>query len=30
MESLRTPEDRFVGLNDFPHQARYCEVDDQD
>ena len=29
MESLRTPDDRFAGLPDFPYSPRYCEVDDQ-
>jgi haloalkane dehalogenase len=28
MESLRTPEDRFAGLSEFPYQPHYCDVDD--
>lgn len=30
MESLRTPDDRFAALADFPYPPRYCEVDDQE
>jgi len=30
MESLRTPDDRFVALADFPYSPRYCDVDDQE
>ena len=28
MESLRTPEDRFAALPDFPYSPKYCEVAD--
>ena len=28
MEILRTPDERFVGLPDFPFEPRYVEVDD--
>ena len=27
MVILRTPEDRFAGLPDFPYEPRYVEVD---
>ena len=30
MRTLRTPEERFVGLPDFAYQPRYCEVDDDE
>jgi haloalkane dehalogenase len=30
MQSVRTPDDRFADLPDFPYAPRYCEVDDQD
>jgi haloalkane dehalogenase len=30
MRVLRTPEDRFADLPDFPYQPRYAEVPDQD
>jgi haloalkane dehalogenase len=30
VEILRTPDERFAGLPDFPFEARYVEVDDQD
>ena len=30
METLRTPEDRFAGLDDWPHIPQYAEVDDGD
>jgi haloalkane dehalogenase len=30
MEILRTPEERFAGLPDFPYEARYLEVADGD
>ena len=30
MESLRTPDDRFAALADFPYPPRYCDVDDQE
>ena len=30
MKSLRTPDDRFGALPDFPYPPRYCEVDDQE
>jgi haloalkane dehalogenase len=30
MESLRTPDDRFAALADFPYAPRYCDVDDQE
>lgn len=30
MELLRTPDDRFAGLEDFPFEARYVTVDDGD
>lgn len=30
MESLRTPDERFADLPDFPYPPRYCEVDDAD
>ena len=30
MESLRTPDDRFAALADFPYLPRYCDVDDQE
>jgi haloalkane dehalogenase len=28
MESLRTPEDRFAALPDFPYSPKYCDVTD--
>ena len=28
MEILRTPDERFVGLPDFPFEPRYVEIDD--
>ena len=28
MKALRTPDDRFVGLPDFPFAPHYVEVDD--
>lgn len=28
MHTVRTPDDRFAGLTDFPYPPRYCEVDD--
>src|SRR4051812_2594792 len=30
MESLRTPDDRFTDLPDFPFEPHYVEVDDGD
>lgn len=30
METLRTPDDRFVGLPDFPFEPHYADVPDQD
>lgn len=30
MQSLRTPEERFADLIEFPYPAKYCEVDDGD
>ena len=30
MLTLRTPEERFVGLPDFAYEPRYCEVDDDE
>jgi haloalkane dehalogenase len=30
METLRTAEDRFAELPEFPYSPRYCEVPDQD
>jgi haloalkane dehalogenase len=30
VESLRTPDERFAELPDFPYPPRYCEVDDHD
>jgi haloalkane dehalogenase len=30
MEKLRTPDDRFDNLSDFPYEPRYVEVDDGD
>lgn len=30
MKTLRTPEDRFADIPDFPYQPHYCEVDDDD
>ncbi|MCZ2837688.1 haloalkane dehalogenase [Modestobacter sp. VKM Ac-2985] len=30
MDALRTPEDRFADLPEFPYQPRYVEVDDGD
>ena len=28
METLRTPDERFADLPDFPYEPRYVEVDD--
>ena len=28
MQTLRTPDDRFADVPDFPYSPRYCEVDD--
>lgn len=28
MQSLRTPDERFADLPEFPYPAKYCEVDD--
>src|ERR1700761_9200051 len=30
MQTLRTPEDRFADLPDFPYSPQYCEVADGD
>lgn len=30
MQTLRTPDDRFTGLPDFPYPPKYCDVDDGD
>jgi haloalkane dehalogenase len=30
MQTLRTPDDRFVDLPEFPYTPRYCEVSDDD
>jgi len=30
MQSLRTPDERFADLPEFPYPAKYCEVDDGD
>lgn len=30
MQTLRTPEERFAALPDFPYAPRYCEVDDDE
>jgi haloalkane dehalogenase len=30
MQTLRTPEERFAELPDFPYAPRYCEVDDDE
>jgi len=30
MEVLRTPEDRFDGLPDYPFAPHYADLDDQD
>ncbi|MEM7271905.1 MAG: haloalkane dehalogenase [Actinomycetota bacterium] len=30
METLRTPDDRFTDLPDFPFEPHYAEIDDQD
>ena len=30
MKTLRTPEERFADLPDFPYAPRYCEVDDNE
>ncbi|RAU98809.1 haloalkane dehalogenase [Mycobacterium colombiense] len=30
MQTLRTPDDRFDGLPDFPYVPRYCEVPDDE
>ncbi|HEU0190472.1 MAG TPA: haloalkane dehalogenase [Mycobacterium sp.] len=30
MQTLRTPDDRFTGLPEFPYPPHYCDVDDGD
>jgi haloalkane dehalogenase len=30
MQTLRTPDDRFDGVPDFPYTPRYCEVSDDE
>ncbi len=30
MQTLRTPDERFAELPEFPYAPRYCEVDDQE
>ena len=30
MQTLRTPEERFAELPDFPYAPRCCEVDDDE
>jgi haloalkane dehalogenase len=30
VKTLRTPEDRFAGIPDFPYQPHYCELDDDE
>ena len=30
MKTLRTPEERFAGIPDFPYEPHYCEVDDDE
>ena len=30
MQTLRTPDDRFAGLPEFPYPANYCDVSDGD
>jgi len=30
MQTLRTPDDRFAEIPEFPYQPRYCELDDGD
>ncbi|TGD90061.1 alpha/beta fold hydrolase [Mycolicibacterium sp. CH28] len=30
MQTLRTPDDRFAELPDFPYQPHYCELDDDE
>ena len=30
MQTLRTPDERFADLPDFPYTPRYCEVDDEE
>ena len=30
MKTLRTREERFADLPDFPYAPRYCEVDDDE
>jgi len=30
MQSLRTPDEHFANLPEFPYPAKYCEVDDDD
>ncbi len=30
MQTLRTPDDRFAGLPDFPYPPRYCYLDDDE
>jgi len=28
MQTLRTPDDRFAGLPDFPYLPQFCDLDD--
>ncbi len=30
MQTLRTPDERFAGIPDFPYQPHYCELDDDE
>ena len=30
MQTLRTPDERFADLPDFPYAPHYCEVDDDE
>jgi len=30
MQTLRTPDERFTDLSEFPYTPRYCEVSDDD
>src|SRR5919202_6968071 len=30
MQTLRTPDERFIGLPEFPYQPKYFEVSDDD
>jgi haloalkane dehalogenase len=30
MQTLRTPDERFAGLAEFPYSPRYCELDDDE